>query len=76
MLKRSYIGHYVVCLTVPLILLNVRFTILFPEVFAFLKRQQPVLGTKLSALINLLKEKHGYAISLCERKTKIHASSI
>ena len=27
----------------------------------------------MSALIRLLKEKHGYAISPCKKKTKIHA---
>ena len=49
-------------------------TIQIPEMFAFLKRQKPLLGTRLSALIHLLKEELGYAISPCKRKTVMHAS--
>ena len=57
-----------------LFLLNARFKISFPEVFALLKRQKLPLGIRLSALIHLLKEKHGYPISSCKIKTKIYAS--
>ena len=56
-------------------LLNVRFTISFPEVFAFLKKQKPLLGTRLSALrgFNFKKKNIGMQYRLV-KKTKIHAS--
>ena len=51
-------------------MLDVRFTVSFPETLTLLKREIPLLGTRLLALIYLLKAKHGMQYHIVREKQR------